>query len=60
MNEERADCNTFSPHLKQLGEYLDKYLRFEHGDAMTHVDQWRTSLDITLPEQGIGIDRVIK
>lgn len=60
MNEERADCNAFSPHLKKLGEYLDKYLRFEHGDAMSHVDQWRTSLDKTLPEQGLGIDRVIK
>ena len=59
MSKERAEYDQLSPRLRQLGEYLDKYLRFEHDDAMTNADEWRAALDSTVPQHGIGTDGVI-
>lgn len=59
-NWERAECDKLSPRLQQLGGYLDKYLRFEHDDAMCHLSEWKTVLKQSVPEQGIGIDQVIE
>lgn len=59
MKKERAEFDHLSPRLQQLGEYLDRYLRFEHDDAMSHADEWRAALDKAVPQQGIGIEHVI-
>lgn len=59
MNKEQAECNHLSLRLQQLGDYLDRYQRFEHDDAMAHYPEWKTALDQTAPDTGIGIDKVI-
>lgn len=60
MNQERAEFDNLTPRLTQLGAYLDQYLLFQHDDAMRRVDTWRAALDIGLPEQGVGLDRVLR
>jgi aromatic-L-amino-acid decarboxylase len=60
MKKERAEFDNISPRLQQLGGYLDQYMRFQHDDPMKHADTWRTALDIDLPQQGIGIERVLQ
>jgi len=60
MKHDNAECDNLTPRLQQLGEYLDRYLRFEHADAMQHADTWRSVLDTALPEQGIGIGQVMQ
>lgn len=60
MHKERAEFNNLTPRLTLLGAYLDRYMQFQHGDAMQRANTWRTALDIELPEQGIGIDQVLQ
>jgi len=60
MKKELAETDTLLPRLQQLGQYLDQYLRFEHGDAMQHVSQWQHIVNADLPIEGVGIDRVIE
>ena len=60
MTIDRADCGTIAERLMQLGEYLDRYQRFEHADAMRQPERWRDALNRTVPAQGIGIDGVMK
>ena len=60
MTIDRADCGTIAERLMQLGEYLDRYQRFEHADAMQQPERWRDALNRTVPAQGIGIDGVMK
>ncbi|MEJ2142219.1 MAG: aminotransferase class V-fold PLP-dependent enzyme [Gammaproteobacteria bacterium] len=59
MKTDRAETDTLLPRLQQLGAYLDQYLRFEHGDAMQHAEQWQHIVNADVPEQGMGIERVI-
>lgn len=60
MKKELAETDTLLPRLQQLGQYLDQYLRFEHGDAMQHVSQWQDIVNADLPIAGVGIDQVIE
>lgn len=57
---EQAAHGDLSAHLQTLGEYLDQYLRFDHTDAMSNAQVWRAALNRSVPEQGIGIDRVLE
>lgn len=59
MNRERADFGNLSGHLATLGAHLDRFLRFEHPDAMQNPARWKSALDTELPEQGVGIERVL-
>jgi aromatic-L-amino-acid decarboxylase len=45
--------------LARLGAGLDQFLKFEHPDALHPHATWSTSLDLPLPQQGVGIDRVV-
>ena len=45
--------------LSRLGAGLDQFLKFEHPDALHPNAAWNSYLDIQLPQQGIGIDRVV-
>jgi len=53
-----AETGRLQDLLSQVGAGLDRYLAFEHPDAMRAPDRWRTVLDRPLPRQGIGIDAV--
>jgi glutamate/tyrosine decarboxylase-like PLP-dependent enzyme len=54
-----AHCSALSDLLAQLGDGLDRYLRFEDHDAMLKADAWRTALDCGVPDSGIGIEQLI-
>lgn len=60
MNLEQAECGRLQTLLQQLGAYLEQYQRFEHQDAMQQAQQWKASLNNSLPENGIGIDRLVE
>ena len=60
MSKEQAHCENISPYLNTLGSYLDKYMRFEHEDAMANAEQWKTHLNKPAPNNGVGIEDVIK
>lgn len=59
MTQDRADCGHLSGHLKTLGVHLDRYLRFDHPDAMQDPARWQAALGGDLPERGVGIERVL-
>ncbi|VAW84088.1 Pyridoxal-dependent decarboxylase [hydrothermal vent metagenome] len=59
MHDDKAECGNLATLLQQLGQDLDKYLRFEHPDAMLNASNWRNALGRSLPEDGIGIDNVM-
>ena len=54
---ERAETDNLQKLLSQVGAGLDQYLKFEHPDALEN-NSWRESLDIPLPQQGVGIDQI--
>ena len=56
---EHAECDSFPRYLKQLGDELERFLRFEHGDAMDEPERWKNALRGPLPEQGVGIGPVM-
>ncbi len=60
MHEERAEIGKLTKRLNQLGEYLDRFLQFEHPDAVQQANEWRAALGGGLPEEGCGADRVIE
>jgi aromatic-L-amino-acid decarboxylase len=45
--------------LSRIGAGLDQFLKFEHKDAMRADATWREYLDVALPQNGVGIDRVV-
>jgi aromatic-L-amino-acid/L-tryptophan decarboxylase len=57
MPAERAEIANLQRLLSLVGTGLDQYLKFEHPDSL-HNNRWRESLDIPLPQQGVGIDQV--
>lgn len=59
MFHDQADCGPLAGHMHTLAQHLDRFLRFEHADAMHDPERWRSALGGTLPEQGIGIERVL-
>ena len=60
MTHEKAHCSDMGPLLSKVGEYLDQYLRFEYPDAMQNATSWQTALGGDLPQEGQGIEQVIK
>ena len=60
MTTDKADCGNITPLLQKLGEYLDQYQRFEHGDAMQRHENWLCALNQPVPQQGVGIDKLME
>ncbi|MBQ0719538.1 MAG: aminotransferase class V-fold PLP-dependent enzyme [Gammaproteobacteria bacterium] len=56
---EHAECGSLPRYLKQLGDELERFLRFDHGDAMDEPELWQNALRGPLPEQGTGIGPVM-
>ena len=53
-----AEIGHFQTYLSIVGESLDQFIQFNHPDAFKTKQQWLEKLDIPLPQQGIGIDKV--
>jgi aromatic-L-amino-acid/L-tryptophan decarboxylase len=58
MTIDAAETGRLQELLSRVGAALDEFVRFEHPDALHPGQRWHQSLDIPLPTQGIGIDRV--
>lgn len=60
MATEPAECGNLEEHLQVLGRSLDRFLAFQHPDAMHEPMRWRSVLERRLPTTGIGIDAVME
>ncbi|MBW0149455.1 pyridoxal phosphate-dependent decarboxylase family protein [Marinobacter arenosus] len=59
MNTDRAECGHLTEFSAQLARQLDAFLTFQHPDAMQQANAWRLALDQPVPEEGIGIEKVL-
>lgn len=59
MRHDRAECGSLGHWLAQIGKDLDRYLKFDHPDAMERAAVWRAALARPLPERGVGIEVVM-
>lgn len=60
MSLEQAETGDLQLLLSQIGEGLDRFLKFEHPDALHPDSNWRDYLDMPLPRQGAGIAQVTR
>lgn len=60
MQNKAAETGRLKELLSRVGTGLDKYLKFEHPDALHPDNHWRDALDTALPKQGIGIDELTR
>lgn len=58
MSSDYAETGQLQSLLEQIGAGLDRYLTFEHPDAMHTSLTWQNDLDQPLPQRGIGIEGV--
>jgi hypothetical protein len=56
MQNESAETANLERLLSGIGAGLDQFLKFEHKDALRADATWRETLDVALPQQGVGID----
>ena len=59
MSQDKAETGRLQELLARVGAGLDQYLTFEHADALSRRDSWSAALEQPLPQQGVGIDRVV-
>ena len=59
MSQDRAETGRLQELLARVGAGLDEYLKFEHADALNRRDSWSAALEQPLPQQGVGIDKVV-
>ncbi len=59
MGNEAAETGDLRSLLAQIGTGLDEYLKFEHPDALHPGQRWREHLNVALPREGIGIQRLV-
>lgn len=59
MAKDAAETQNIGALLTRLGAGLDEFLKFEHPDALHPRHAWRQRLDMAVPREGIGIQRVL-
>lgn len=59
MQVERAETANIERLVARIGAGLDRFLRFDHPDALQSEATWREQLDVPLPREGVGIDQVV-
>lgn len=59
MQVDHAETAKIEKLISRIGASLDQFLKFEHEDCWHSEAKWREYLDVSLPNQGVGIDRVI-
>ena len=57
---DNANCGNITPFLQELGQHLDEFQKFKHGDAIQNISQWKPVLEQSLPSNGVGIEKVIE
>ena len=60
MSQEQAETGRMRELLAQIGAGLDEYLKFENPDAQSRRQTWSAALQQPLPQQGVGIDAVVR
>ena len=60
MSTDKANCGNIASLLETLGKHLDKYQRFEHDDAMQQHKNWLCALGQPVPQEGVGIEKLIE
>jgi aromatic-L-amino-acid decarboxylase len=60
MQVDHAETARLEELVSRIGAGLDRFLEFDHADAMHPAARWRGQLDLPLPQQGVGIDQVVK
>lgn len=53
------ETGAFAHHVGKIAAALDRFVEFEHPDALVNADVWRKQLGGPLPPDGVGIDAVI-
>jgi aromatic-L-amino-acid decarboxylase len=56
---DNAETGRISENLKQIGEALDKFLTYDHPDAMHPSANWQAILNEPVPAQGAGLEQVV-
>jgi aromatic-L-amino-acid/L-tryptophan decarboxylase len=59
MAKDAAETGDMESLLTRLGAGLDEFLKFEHPDALHPSRDWRQHVDIPVPRDGVGIQRVL-
>lgn len=59
MAKDAAETRDLQGLLTRLGAGLDEYLKFDHPDAQHTSARWREHLNIGLPREGVGVQRVL-
>ena len=59
MQVDHAETANIEKLISRIGAGLDQFLKFEHADCLQDEAKWRGQLDLPLPSQGVGINRVI-
>ncbi len=60
MQVDHAETANIETLVARVGAALDRFLQFEHPDALRSAATWRGQLDVPLPHHGVGIDQVVK
>ena len=60
MSQDKAETGRLQELLARVGGGLDQFLKFEHPDAITQQETWRAELEQPVPQQGVGIDEVVR
>ena len=60
MQVDHAETANIETLVARVGAALDRFLQFEHPDALQSAATWRGQLDVPLPHHGVGIDQVVK
>lgn len=60
MSQDKAETGRLQELLARVGGGLDQFLKFEHADAISRQQTWRAALEQPLPQQGVGIDEVVR
>jgi aromatic-L-amino-acid decarboxylase len=60
MCKDKAETGGVAQHLNSIGEALDTFLKFDHLDALHPLANWQEQLTEPVPQQGVGIDQVVK
>jgi aromatic-L-amino-acid decarboxylase len=58
MKTDTAETGNLQRLLSKVGNSLDQFVKFEHPDAFQTKQLWLDRLDISLPQKGIGLDKV--
>jgi len=58
MKADIAETGHLQSLLSKVGNSLDQFVKFEHPDAFQTKQQWLNKLNISLPQEGMGIEAV--